>query len=187
MRSDVVPGATFPDFELTGTDKQRHKLSELQGDDPMVLILSRGHFCPKDHQQHLELASWQSAVAVSYTKIVTICSGNLSDAGHLKQSTGAFWHFLADTRNQVRDELDIHEYTDTHNNPMVPHTLVLEPGLIVYSIYCGYWYWGRPSLHDLRVDLRAVMQKRPDFDPTAQGLREAWDSGDKSKFFPYKG
>ena len=80
MRSDIVPGAQFPDFELTGTDKHRHKLSELQGNDPLVLILSRGHFCPKDHQQHLELASWQSAVAVAYTKVVTICSGNISDA-----------------------------------------------------------------------------------------------------------
>src|SRR3954462_13969130 len=109
MRSDILPGATFPDFELTGTDKQRHKLSELQGNDPLVLILSRGHFCPKDHQQHLELASWQSAVAVSYTQVVTICSGNISDAAHLKQSTGAFWQFLADTRNQVRDDLDILE------------------------------------------------------------------------------
>jgi peroxiredoxin len=186
MRSDIVPGATFPDFELTGTDKQRHKLSDLQGNDPMVLILSRGHFCPKDHQQHIELSTWQQAVAVAYTKIVTICSGNLSDAGHMKQSTGAFWPFLADTRNSVRDELEIHEYTDTHNNPMVPHTVVLEPGLVVYSIYVGYWYWGRPSLHDLRVDLREVMKKRPDFDPNAQGLRDAWEAGDKSKFFPYK-
>jgi peroxiredoxin len=185
MRPDIAPGAQFPDFKLTGTDKQRHTLSELQGNDPLVLILSRGHFCPKDHQQHLELASWQSAVAVAYTKIVTVCSGNISDASHLKQSTGAFWPFLVDTRNHVRDELEIHEYTDSHNNPMVPHTLVLEPGLIVHSIYVGYWYWGRPSLDDLRRDLRAIMQKRPDWDPTTPGLREAWDAGDKSQFFPY--
>ena len=32
------------------------KLSELQGDDPMILTLARGHYCPKEHQQHLELA-----------------------------------------------------------------------------------------------------------------------------------
>ena len=36
MRSDITQGATFPDFQLTGTDKQRHKLSELQGNDPLV-------------------------------------------------------------------------------------------------------------------------------------------------------
>jgi hypothetical protein len=44
MRADIVPGAKFPDYALTDTNTQRHKLSELQGIDPMILILSRGHF-----------------------------------------------------------------------------------------------------------------------------------------------
>lgn len=187
MRSDIKPGATFPDFELTGTDKHRHKLSDLQGNNPLILVLSRGHFCPKDHQQHLELASWQPALDVAYTNIVTIASGNISEVNHLRQSTGAKWPFLVDSRNTVRDDLEIHEYTDSHNNPMIPHTLVLEPGLVVYSVYNGYWYMGRPSLADLRTDLRATFAKRPDFDITADGMREAWDKGEKSQFFPYKG
>jgi len=57
MRADIVPGGTFPDYELTDHTKTRRKLSELQGIDPMILVLSRGGFCPKDHQQHLELAA----------------------------------------------------------------------------------------------------------------------------------
>jgi hypothetical protein len=44
MRPDIVPGAHFPDYELTGHDRQRHKLSELQGNDPMIVVLSRGHY-----------------------------------------------------------------------------------------------------------------------------------------------
>ena len=32
---------------------------------------------------------------------------------------------------------------------MIPHTLVLKPGLVVHSIYNGYWFWGRPSFYDL--------------------------------------
>jgi len=51
MRSDIVPGATFPDYELTDHTAKRRKLSELQGPDPMVLVLSRGAFCPKDRRQ----------------------------------------------------------------------------------------------------------------------------------------
>ena len=51
MRSDLKPGATFPDFELTDHTGTRRKLSELQGNDPMILILSRGHYCPKDGGQ----------------------------------------------------------------------------------------------------------------------------------------
>jgi hypothetical protein len=31
---------------------------------------------------------------------------------------------------------------------MIPHTLVLKPGLVIHSVYDGYWYWGRPSLDE---------------------------------------
>ena len=40
---------------------------------------------------------------------------------------------------------DIQEYTDPEHDPMIPHTLVLKPGLVIHSIYNGYWFWGRPS------------------------------------------
>jgi peroxiredoxin len=42
MRSDIQPGARFPDYELPDQTGRRRKLSDLQGDDPMVLLLSRG-------------------------------------------------------------------------------------------------------------------------------------------------
>jgi hypothetical protein len=48
MRSDIVPGALLPDYELTDHTAKRRKLSELQGQHPMVLVLSRGGHCPKD-------------------------------------------------------------------------------------------------------------------------------------------
>jgi hypothetical protein len=40
----------------------------------MILTLARGHYCPKEHQQHLELAAFQSKLAVAYTQIVTIAT-----------------------------------------------------------------------------------------------------------------
>src|SRR5215210_43389 len=79
--------------------------------------------------------------------------------------------------------LDIQEYTDPDNDPMIPHTLVLKPGLVVHSVYNGYWFWGRPSIGDLWHDLRAVVREtRPDWDLSTRGLREAWDAGDLSPF-----
>ena len=51
MRSDIVPGAVFPDYELSDHTAKRRKLSELQGQHPMVLVVSRGGFCPKDRRQ----------------------------------------------------------------------------------------------------------------------------------------
>ena len=52
MRSDIVPGAVFPDYELSDHRGKRRKLSELQQQDPMIVVLSRGAYCPKDRRQH---------------------------------------------------------------------------------------------------------------------------------------
>ena len=57
MRSDIAPGGTFPDYELPDHEDVPRTLSELQGGDPLILTLARGHYCPKEHQQHLELAA----------------------------------------------------------------------------------------------------------------------------------
>jgi peroxiredoxin len=51
MRADIVAGALFPDYELTDHAGKRRKLSELQGPAPMVLVLSRAAYCPKDLRQ----------------------------------------------------------------------------------------------------------------------------------------
>ena len=83
----------------------------------------------------------------------------------------------------MQKDLDIQEYTDPGNDPMIPHTLVLKPGLVIHSIYNGYWFWGRPSTADLWRDLREVTREiRPDWDLGTPGLREAWEAGDLSAF-----
>jgi hypothetical protein len=51
MRANMVPGALFPDYELTDHAGGRRRLSDLQGSDPMILLLSRGVYCPKDRRQ----------------------------------------------------------------------------------------------------------------------------------------
>jgi peroxiredoxin len=100
MRADIVPGATFPDYELTDHTRTRRKLSELQGNDPMILILSRGHYCPKDHQ-HLELGAFYPKIAVAYTKIVTISTDNLLETNEFRDAVGAQWTFLSDSGRKV--------------------------------------------------------------------------------------
>ena len=187
MRADIVPGGRFPDYELTDHAKTRRKLSELQGMDPMILVLARGHFCPKDHQQHLELAAFQSRLAVAYTQIVTISTDNIVETREFRAAVGAQWTFLSDASRKIQKDLEIQEYTDPHHDPMIPHTLVLKPGLEIHSVYNGYWFWGRPSTEELRRDLREVLREvRPDWDLAAPGLREAWDAGDGTRFYPYK-
>jgi hypothetical protein len=86
----------------------------------------------------------------------------------------------------VQKDLDIAEYTDPDHNPMIPHTLVLEPGLRVHKIYNGYWFFGRPTVEELRRDLRDVLQRcRPDWDISSPEQRAAWAQGNKAGFYPY--
>jgi peroxiredoxin len=183
MRPAIVPGGTFPDYELPDHENVSRRLSELQGDDPLILTLARGHFCPKEHQQHLQLAAFYPQIVVAYTKIATISTDTHHESQELRASVGAQWPFLSDPGRIVQKDLDIQEYTDPEHDPMIPHTLVLKPGLVIHSIYNGYWFWGRPSVEDLRQDLRAVTREiRPDWDLSTPGLREAWDAGDYSHF-----
>lgn len=132
MRSDITPGATFPDYELPDHTRTPRRLSELQGDDPLILTLARGHYCPKEHQQHLELVAAYPKIAVAYTQIVTISTDEHHASQEFRASVGAPW---------------------------------------------------RPSFADLWRDLRDVSGMiRPDWDLSAPGLREAWDTGDRTPF-----
>jgi peroxiredoxin len=183
MRPDIAPGGTFPDYELPDHTNTRRKLSELQGDDPLILTLARGHYCPKEHQQHRALVAFYPQIAVAYTKIITISTDDHHTLQEFRASLGAQWPFLSDPERKVQKDLDIQEYTDPEHDPMIPHTLVLKPRLEVHRVYNGYWFWGRPSIDDLWRDLRAVSGEiRPDWDLAKPRLREAWAAGDRSPF-----
>src|SRR5437660_2755878 len=112
MRADIVPGARFPDYELPDHTSTRRKLSDLQGDDPLILTLARGHYCPKEHHQHLDLAAFYPKVAVAYTKMVTISTDDHHALQEFRDSVGAQWTFLSDPERTIQKDLDIAEYTD---------------------------------------------------------------------------
>ena len=193
MRQDIVPGAVFPDYELIDHLGQPRRLSALQHDhpylqtgNPMILVLGRGHFCPKDQQQHRDLVAFYPKIAVAYTQLVTILPDSLSDVQDFREGVGAQWTFLCDPRRIVQQDLDLAEYTAPAHKPTIPHTFVLEPGLVIYKVYNGYWFFGRPTIEELRLDLRTVLKHcRPDWDITHPDLRAAWERGDKTKFHAY--
>jgi peroxiredoxin len=186
MRADIVPGAAFPDYELPDQTGKHRTLSELQGNDPMVLVLARGSFCPKDRRQHEGLVQLHRELEVGYCQLVTISTDNLLETNEFRTAMDAHWPFLSDPARKVQKDLDIAEYTDPTHNPMIPHTIVLEPRLIVFNIYVGYWFFGRPTVEELRLDLRSVLRKcRPDWDISAPEMRAAWQRGDKARFYPY--
>src|SRR5215469_18323622 len=186
VRPDIVPGAAFPDYELPDHRGKHRKLSDLQGSDPLVLVLSRGAFCPKDRRQHEGLVQLHREMEVGYCRMVTLSTDSLMELNEMRTAVGAHWTFLADPARKVQKDLDIAEYTDPTHNPMVPHTLVLEPGLKVYKVYNGYWFFARPTVEELRLDLRAVLQRcRPDWNIDSAEQRAAWAKGEKAGFYPY--
>ncbi len=186
MRKDIIPGAVFPDYELTDHTAKRRKLSELQGKDPMLLVLSRGGYCPKDRRQHEGLVELYREIEVGYCRLVTISTDSLVETNEFRTGIGAHWTFLSDAMRMVQKDLDIVEYTDPAHNPMIPHVIVLEPGLVVHKIYNGYWFFGRPTVEELRQDLRAVLRKcRPDWDISTPELKAAWARDRKEIFHPY--
>jgi peroxiredoxin len=177
MLKNLQPGDTFPDFELSDEKGVVHRLSELQGDNPMVLQLGRGEHCPRERQHHRELLKFHEWCGTLEAELVTIVPNNLHDTLKLKMTTGANWTFLADQDLEVRSTLGIEEYVDDHHTATVPHTVLLGPNLEIFKIYVGFWFWGRPSIYDLWADLRELRQKFDyNFDPLAPGVREEWEA-----------
>jgi peroxiredoxin len=183
VRPEIREGARFPDYELADHEGRTRKLSELQGANPMVLHLSRGGYDPKEHRFLRGLVDAYPDFRVGYTRIAVISTDNQLDTNEFRDSLGAEWPFLVDPERAVQRDLDIQEYTDPVHDPMIPHTFVLAPELRIFKVYNGYWYWGRPSVEELRLDLRALLREaRPDFDLSAPGLREAWERGEREMF-----
>jgi peroxiredoxin len=177
MLKNLQPGDTFPDFELPDENGTPHKLSDLQGANPMVLQLGRGEHCPRERQHHRELLKFHEWCGVLESELVTIVPNNLHDTLKLKMTTGAHWTFLADQDLEVRRTLGIEEYVDDHHAASVPHTVVLGPNLEIFKIYVGFWFFGRPSIYDLWVDMRELRMKFDyNFDPLAPGVREEWEA-----------
>jgi hypothetical protein len=115
-----------------------------------------------------------------------ISTDSLTETNEYRSGVGAHWPFLSDVGRVVQKDLDIAEYTDPLRNPMIPHVVVLEPDLIIHKIYSGYGFFGRPTMEELRQDLRTVTRKcRPDWDIATPEMKRAWQEGRKEPFYPY--
>lgn len=161
----IEPGAVMPDLELPDHQGIPRRLGELADGDPLVVVFYRGWWCPKEQAFFRGLVEWQREVEVAYTRIVSISVDPPAELAAFRAGLDARWTFLSDMDRQWLPRLDLLETTDTLHRPYTPTVAVVLPDLTVHSVYNGYWFWGRPTLEDLRQDLRAVTrQLRPDWD-----------------------
>ena len=115
------------------------------------------------------LTEFQKELAINYCKLAVASVDPPEVNAAFRTGLGAKFPFLSDQELVVIRELDIVEHSKSRGETAIPYTFSLLPDLTVHNIYCGYWYVGRPTLEELRQDLRAMMKKcRPDFDPQAR-------------------
>ena len=176
MTTNLRAGDVFPDFELPDHRKQPRRLSgytrpspldeRLGFDDgyPLILVFGRGFFCPRDGEQMRGLVRFQSELAVNYCKLVTVSADSPMVGAAFREGLGAEWPFLSDEGREVIRSLDLLDETEgEYAGVSRPFTFVLRPDLSIHRIYDGWFFVGRPTLEELRRDLREIMESRKDY------------------------
>jgi cold shock CspA family protein/peroxiredoxin len=199
MTTNLRVGDTFPDFELPDHRKSPRRLSRVTEPSlldeklgfvdgyPLILVFGRGFFCPRDQQQMQQLVQFQSELAVNYGKLVTVSADPPLVQAAFRAGLGAEWPFLSDERREVIKHINILDETEgEYAYTARPYTFVLRPDLIIHKIYNGWFFVGRPTLEELRHDLRATMEARSDYGyeaynvPAVRSIRipqQEWTAG----------
>lgn len=185
MTTNLAVGDTFPDATLPDQRGHPVRLSALtqpgQVDThlgftdgyPLILIFGRGFFCPRDQQQMRQLVQFQSELAVNYCKIVTVSADAPLVSAAFRAGLGATWPFLSDEPRELIRQIGILDETEgEYAFRAQPYTFVLRADLTIEKIYNGWWYVGRPTLEELRLDLRTIMAQRRDYGYEAYALPE---------------
>jgi len=82
----------------------------------------------------------------------------------VRDGLGATFPFLCDAEKKVINELDIVDTTDPVHSPVaIPYTFVLDRDRTIFKIYNGWWFVGRPTVEELRMDYRALLSRRADW------------------------
>ena len=110
----------------------------------------------------------QEELAINYCHLAVVSVDPPEVSNAFRTGLRANFPFLSDQDRKVVRLLDMTETSKSRGVTAIPYTFCLLPDLTVHNLYCGYWYVGRPTLDELRKDLREMMKKvRSDFDPQA--------------------
>ena len=180
------PGDAFPDFELPDHRGRPRRLSRytrpsslderLGFDDgyPLIVVFGRGFFCPRDQEQMRGLVRFQSELSVNYCKLVSVSADPPKVGAAFRAGLGAEWPFLSDEGRGVIRSLGLLDETEgEYAGVSRPYTFVLRPDLTVHKAYDGWFFVGRPTIEELRRDLRGIMETRKDYRYEAYDTPEA--------------
>lgn len=176
MTTNLRVGDRFPDFELPNHDNELVKLSNFTQPSlmdkylgfmdgyPLILVFYRGFFCPRDRQQLPQLVQFQGELAVNYGKLITVGVDPPLIQAAFRAGLGAQWSFLSDEKWEIIKQINILDETEgEYAYRAQPYTFVLRSDLTIHKIYNGWFFVGRPTIEELRQDLRAIMETRSDY------------------------
>ncbi|NJN86964.1 MAG: cold shock domain-containing protein [Leptolyngbyaceae cyanobacterium SL_7_1] len=176
MTTNLRVGDRFPNANLVNHEQELIQLSSLTQAGlvdhylgftdgyPLILVFYRGFFCPRDRQQFSQLVLFQQELAVNYCKLATISVDPPIVQAAFRAGLGAQWQFLCDENRDLIKQLNILDETEgEYAYRSQPYTFVLHPDRTIHRIYNGWFFVGRPTIEELRQDLRTIMEKRSDY------------------------
>jgi peroxiredoxin len=111
-----------------------------------------------------QYVQFQKELEINYCKLAVVSVDPPETNDAFRTGLEAKFPFLSDQDRKVVKALDMTETSKSRGVTAMPHTFSLLPDLTIHNIHNGYWFLGRPTLEELRMDLRAMMRKiRPDF------------------------
>jgi peroxiredoxin len=106
----------------------------------------------------------QPELRINYCKLITVSVDDRMNTNEVRDALGADWPFLMDPDRRLLHELQMTDTTDkAHGEVYIPYTFILDRDRSIYKIYNGWWFVGRPTSEEIRMDLRALMSRRPDW------------------------
>ncbi|MDF5726270.1 MAG: redoxin domain-containing protein [Rhizonema sp. PD37] len=171
MTINLHLGDLFPDFQLPNHRNDIVQLSQFTKPSlldenlgfldgyPLILVFYRGFFCPRDQQQMRQFVQFQDELKVNYCQLVCVSVESPIVQAAFRAGLGAQWTFLSDEKRDIIKQINILDETEgEYAYCSQPYTFVLQPDLKIVKIYEGCFFIGRPTLEELRLDLRAIME-----------------------------
>ena len=177
MSKGLTPGAVLPDFTLPDDTGTMRRLSELQGDDAMILMLGRGEHCPRERQHQREMLVFHQWCAVGFTQLVTILPNDLGDIYKMR-----IWDrrpLALPGRRRSRGATSLRDRRV--HRPAPPRDRAAHAGGGARADrgqgIRRVLVLGRPSPFQLWEDLQDLLRRtKADFDPTTAQARAAWQA-----------
>lgn len=110
-------------------------------------------------------AQLQPELKVAYYGIVTVTTEPRLETVEMRNAVGALWPFLSDKERRLLHELELADETEHRYGPVyIPYTFLLDSDRRIHKTYMGWWYVGRPTVEEIRMEMRAVISQRPDWE-----------------------